>query len=93
MPYVEKHKTEWKNVDSRDFYGASTSAMIALMKEKGYRLVGAHRFGGNCIFMRNDVGVEYFSEKSINDVRHHRYFDEVAPQRWKVVKDKPWETV
>ncbi len=42
--------------------GASLPAFVKLAKEKGYRLIGANRFGQNVVFMRNDVGVDVFPE-------------------------------
>ena len=37
------------------YLGASALAMVSLATKKGYRLVGANRFGFNIIFVRNDV--------------------------------------
>ena len=38
-----------------DYCGASLPAMVKLGHEKGYRLVGAHRYGFNVVFVRNDI--------------------------------------
>lgn len=38
-----------------DYCGASLPAMVALGRQKGYRLVGANRYGFNAVFVRNDV--------------------------------------
>lgn len=37
-----------------DYHGASAGAMVSLARKKGYRLVGANRYGFNLIFVRND---------------------------------------
>ena len=37
-----------------DYCGASLPAMVKLGREKGYRLVGANRYGFNVIFLRDD---------------------------------------
>jgi hypothetical protein len=42
--------------ESENYRGASLAAMCKLGREKGYRLVGTHRFGFNAFFMRNGVG-------------------------------------
>ena len=38
-----------------DYFGASMVAMNKLATKKGYRLVGANRFGFNVFFVRNDL--------------------------------------
>jgi hypothetical protein len=47
---------------SEDFRGASLAAMCKLGREKGYRLVGTHRFGFNAFFIKNGVGEDIFPE-------------------------------
>lgn len=38
-----------------EYFGASAVAMLSLATKKGYRLVGANRFGFNLVFVRNDI--------------------------------------
>ncbi len=45
-----------------DHRGVSTLAMVNLMKEKGYRLIGHHKDGFNLLFLRNDLGADIFPE-------------------------------
>lgn len=45
------------------YCGASLPAMIRLGREKGYRFVGANRFGFNAFFLRNDVAPQLFPER------------------------------
>jgi len=47
---------------SPDYRGASLAAMCKLAQEKGYRLIGTHRFGFNAFFIKNGVGEEFFPE-------------------------------
>ena len=47
--------------DSEDFRGASLAAMFMLGEEKGYRLIGTHRYGFNAFFMKHGVGEEVLS--------------------------------
>lgn len=44
------------------FRGASLAAMCKLGREKGYRLIGTHRYGFNAFFMKNGVGEAFFPE-------------------------------
>ena len=57
-----------------DYFGASAGAMHSLASQKGYRLVGANRFGFNLIFVRNDVYPHRVPEVPLESVlRHPRY--------------------
>jgi hypothetical protein len=49
-----------------DYQSASLAAMCKLGREKGYRLVGAHRFGFDAFFIRNEVGEAFFPEVDVN---------------------------
>jgi len=54
-----------------DYHSASPVAMVNLAKRKGYRLVGANRFGFNTIDVRNDLGLGLIPEKEVEDVLQH----------------------
>ena len=85
VPYADDFTTQWirikervsetpdwadKNIGQWTMYGgASLAAFNSLAKRKGYRLVGCNRFGSNVIFLRNDVGTDYFQEVSENDCK------------------------
>ena len=45
-----------------DYCGASLPAMVKLGREKGYRLVGANRYGFNVIFLRDDIAAGLLPE-------------------------------
>lgn len=79
-----------KNGMHKDFTSASLLAFNKLLKEKGYRLVGAHRHGFNAIFIRNDVGEEYFPEVSIDSVHDNPCTRNVQSVMWPQVKEMPW---
>jgi len=54
--------------DAPEYYaGASLAALNKLAREKGYRLIGANRYGFNAFFLRNDID------------RAQKYFPEVTP--------------
>jgi hypothetical protein len=58
------------------YHGASAAAMVRLGKSKGYRLVGANRFGFNLFFVRNDIFPERVPEVAAESIlTHPRYFE------------------
>jgi hypothetical protein len=46
--------------------GASISAFMHLASKKGYRLIGCVRQGFNALFLRNDVGRDFFAPEHYN---------------------------
>ena len=82
-----------KSGHEQDYRGASLLAMVRLCKDKGYRLIGAHRHGFNAFFLRQDEGGDLFPEVSIEEV-HNNYWTKLAQnQRWPRVKDMKWVKV
>jgi hypothetical protein len=80
-----------KNFDDplSDFRSVSILGMVRLMKSKGYRLIGHHRHGFNLLFLRNDVGSDFFPEIDHHECFKNRYT--AARQKdWKTVQDQPW---
>lgn len=76
-----------------DFTGASLLAMVRLLKKRGYRLVGSHRFGFNAIFVLDGVGADYFKEVSVESVHDNAYTKHRISTNWQIVKDLPWVEV
>jgi hypothetical protein len=75
-----------------DFRSVSLLAMVNLMKEKGYRLIGSHKYGFNVIFMRNDVGAKWFAEVSHEKCLENSYTKERL-KVWPSVSHMPWVNV
>lgn len=75
-----------------DHRGVSILGMVNLMKKKGYRLIGHHRYGFNLLFLRNDVGVEVFPE-----ISHKKCFDNAYTKNrqkdWVKISSRQWVTV
>jgi hypothetical protein len=69
---------------------ASLAAWVKLSREKGYRLVGAHRHGFNAIFMRDDVGTEDFPEVSVASCHDNPWTRDRLRTLWPLLKDLPW---
>ena len=53
------------------YHGASPVAMNRLARRKGYRLIGANRYGFNAIFVRNDVGTGLLPEVPVASILQH----------------------
>ena len=77
---------------SENYRGASLEAMCRLGKEKGYRLVGTHRFGFNAFFVKNGVGEEYFPEIAAHTCLGDP-FSEHRRADWDAVASMPWHDV
>jgi SAM-dependent methyltransferase len=76
------------------FYGVSSLAMIKLSNRKGYRLIGANKYGSNLIFMRNDVGIEVFEEISLDTITEgNQFIIDRKRKLWPELKDAPWVKV
>ena len=75
------------------YRGASTLAMVNLSREKGYRLVGAHRFGFNCIFMKSGVGEAYFPEVSVEQCHDNAATREGQASLWPKIRCFDWQSV
>jgi hypothetical protein len=71
VPYDRDYKYPPKHPD---YFGASAGAMQSLATKKGYRLVGANRFGFNLIFVHNDIFPDRVPAVPLESVlRHPRY--------------------
>jgi hypothetical protein len=75
-----------------EFRSVSLLGMVNLMKKKGYRLIGCHKYGFNVIFMRNDVGSEWFREISHEKCLENSYTKE-RRKVWSGVSNLPWVNV
>jgi hypothetical protein len=77
---------------SEDYRGASLEAMCKLGRQKGYRLIGTHRYGFNAFYIQNGVGEDFFpevtAESCLNDP-----FSEKRRQDWVKVKTLDWHGV
>ncbi|RAM51566.1 MAG: hypothetical protein C6Y22_10925 [Hapalosiphonaceae cyanobacterium JJU2] len=79
--------------ERQDYRSASLLAMKKLSEAKGYRLIGCHRYGFNCFFMRNDIGQSYFPEVSVESCHNNSYTRVAQQNRWTIVKDLDWQEV
>ena len=56
-------------------------------------MIGAHRYGFNVLFLRDDEGTQFFPEVSIEDVHDNHWTRWGQANRWPLVKDMPWREV
>jgi hypothetical protein len=84
----------WSNpLAAQDYRGASLLAIQKLCKRRGYRMIGGHRHGFNVFFLREDEGIEFFPEVSIQEVQDNHWTRWSQANRWPQVKDMPWQEV
>jgi hypothetical protein len=74
---------------AEDFRSASLLAIVNLGRERGYRLIGAHRHGFNAFFLRNDEGQGVFPEVSIKSVHDNAFTRWSQATRWPPIKGLP----
>ena len=75
-----------------EFRSVSLLGMVNLMKNKGYRLIGCHKYGFNVIFLRNNVGIKFFPEINPEQCFENAYTRERS-KVWSRVAAMPWEIV
>jgi hypothetical protein len=92
VPYRADFRAEY--VDGFGVYsGASLPAFVKLARSKGYRLIGAQRYGFNAFFMRDDVGQDLFPEVSAADCMRHPFVKWAEEKLLPLVATKPWVEV
>ena len=91
VPYRPDFKV--KSLQYGHYAGASLPAFVKLAKEKGYRLIGANRFGQNAVFMRNDVGVDIFPEIDPESIFSHDVANWGSDRARPLFEGLEWEEV
>lgn len=69
VPYDENFA--WHPGKNPHYLGASAAAMTKLAVRRGYRLVGANRYGFNAFFLRNDLGQNIIPELAVDELLSH----------------------
>lgn len=88
VPYDPAHVYPGKHPD---YFSASPAAMVRLAARKGYRLVGANRYGFNLFFVKRGLHEARVPEVSLEAVlTHPRYFARL--DRFEAIKDWKYET-
>jgi hypothetical protein len=89
VPYIEDFTAQDFSPSGSGYFGASLSAFNKLANIKGYRLIGANSPNTNAVFMRNDVGLEYFKEIPVDDCLSSDYAKNQNQTKLPLIKDKP----
>ena len=79
--------------ESENFRGASLAAMCKLGRDKGYRLIGTHRFGFNAFFIKNGVGEAFFPEVDTASCVNDPYSELARKERWPKAREFNWQEV
>jgi hypothetical protein len=79
--------------ESENYRGASLAAMCKLGREKGYRLVGTHRFGFNAFFIKNGLGEDYFPEVDVACCVQDPFSELAREKRWPQARECNWQEV
>jgi hypothetical protein len=75
------------------YRGASLAAMTRLAKAKGMRLVGSNQQGFNCIFLRNDIGGNYFPEVTVASCHANAMSQAAQASLWPKLRHLDWQEV
>ena len=78
---------------SEDYRGASLAAMCKLGAEKGYRLIGTHRYGFNAFFMKNGLGEDFFPEVEASACLNDPVSMQLRKEKWPHVQNLNWLAV
>jgi hypothetical protein len=89
-PYEKNFLKTNKSSIHYDFRSTSLLAWKKLADLKGYRLIGAHKFGFNVLFLRNDIEEKLFPEVTIDKVHSNSYTKSVQSLRWPKVQSENW---
>ncbi|MGX7668388.1 hypothetical protein [Flavobacterium pedocola] len=73
-----------KNPNQDLYYGASTSALVKLGKEKNYRLVGSNAYGNNLFFVKNGIAEKELPEIAAETTLNSPYVAEKSLQFEKI---------
>jgi hypothetical protein len=79
--------------EDENYRGASLLAMTKLGRERGYRLVGTHRYGFNAFFVRDDLGKSALPEVAPEACARDPYTLIAQKERWPLVKSREWVRV
>ena len=95
VPYADDFRADrYPTTDGMpNFAGASLPAFVKLGRRKGYRLVGANRYGFNAFFVRNGLADELLPEVPAAACLTHPKVREQADKRFATVAHLPWVEV
>jgi hypothetical protein len=93
IPNVPGFRAEYNSPFGADYSGASLGAFVKLCGRKGYRLVGAQRYGYNAFFVKNGLGEDIVPTVTPDACVRHPYSVHARTVRWHSIKERPWVRV
>jgi hypothetical protein len=78
---------------TEEYRSASLAAMCKLGREKGYRLVGTHRYGFNAFFIKQGIGEKYFPEVTPQSCMQDPVTRRMLAEKWSAIQGLPWQEV
>jgi hypothetical protein len=94
IEYQADFDSTWPKMGPENHYrGASLLAWQRLCKRRGYRMIGAHRYGFNVFFLREDEDVQFFPEIDVDEILNIYIVQCGQTQNWPLLKDMPWKEV
>jgi len=79
--------------ESEDYRGASLAAMTRLAREKGYRLVGTHRYGFNAFFVQNGLAEDLLPAVDPAQCQSDPLSARVRAEGWPRIQHLRWQEV
>jgi hypothetical protein len=76
-----------------DYQGASLAAMTKLANQKGYRLVGTHRYGFNAFFIINGLEEELLPEVTVESCLQDPCSRHCREAIWPKIREMKWVKV
>jgi hypothetical protein len=92
VPYREDFAAQY-HATGCDYAGASLGAFVKLAARKGYRLVGAQRYGFNAFFVREGLADPLLPAVPPETCVRHPFARHAREVRWERVRDLPWQEV
>ena len=80
-------------ITTPDYHSASLAAMTKLAEQKGYRLVGTHRYGFNAFFVSREIAADRLPAVTPAQCLQDPCSRETHSTKWPKVKDMNWVRV
>jgi hypothetical protein len=80
-------------ITTPDYHSASLAAMAKLAEQKGYRLIGTHRYGFNAFFILADIATDILPSVTPAQCLQDPFTREARSVRWPNVRDMNWVRV
>lgn len=90
IPYSDDFYAMNKPYPDNQFRSLSLCAANKLMTKKGYRLIGAHKFGFNVIFMKNGCGDSEFPAIALEETQGPLFDKKAMANQWEEIKGFGW---